>query len=98
ELQGRIYRNKMAKGFNTSADETGINQEICFLAEELGEMARSHRRGDRDGVVDAVTDILVYCLGLYEIMGVDGDSEVDRVLRDIEARQYATVGAGSRRS
>jgi len=95
ELQRRIYVNKLAKGFNTDSDEAGINREICFLSEELGELARSHRRGDRTGVIDAVTDLVVYCLGLYEILGIDGDAEVDRVLREIEARQYSSTSHGS---
>ena len=94
DLQRRIYENKAAKGFNTTADEDGINREISFLAEELGELARSHRRGDRAGVVDAVSDLLVYCLGLYEILGVDGDAEVQRVLADIESRGYERNSGG----
>jgi NTP pyrophosphatase (non-canonical NTP hydrolase) len=94
DLQRRIYQNKLSKGFNTAADEQGLNREISCLAEELGELARSHRRGDRDGVVDAVTDLIVYCLGMYEILGVDGDKEVERVLRDIEGREYVSGPSG----
>jgi NTP pyrophosphatase (non-canonical NTP hydrolase) len=94
DLQRRIYANKAAKGFNTTADEDGINREICFLAEELGELARSHRRGNRAGVVDAVSDLLVYCLGLYEILEVDGDAELERVLADIESRGYEPNPSG----
>jgi hypothetical protein len=60
----------------------------------LGELARNQRRGNREGVVDSITDLLVYCLGLYEILGVDGDAEMDRVLTDIESRQYGESGHG----
>lgn len=94
ELQRRIYANKVAKGFNTSRDADGINQEICFMVEELGELARAHRRADQGGVVDGVTDLLVYCLGLYEILGVDGDAEIERVLADIESREYVRSSNG----
>lgn len=88
DLQKRIYKNKINKGFNTAADYEGLNQEICFLAEEVGEIARSHRRGERREVVDSVTDVLIYTLGLLEILGVDADEQVEKVLKNIEKRKY----------
>ncbi len=47
DLQKRIFENKVKKGFNTQKDYQGVNQEICFLAEELGELAHAHRRAIR---------------------------------------------------
>lgn len=87
-LQERIYQNKVAKGFNILDDYQGINQEICCLAEELGELAKAHRRGDRELVVDSVVDTLIYSLGLLKILGVEADIEVEEVLTEIEKRQY----------
>ena len=88
DLQKRIFQNKVNKGFNISADYHGINQEISFLAEELGELAHHHRRGNREMVVDSVVDILVYALGLLQILGADADIEIDKVLEEIEKRVY----------
>jgi len=95
DLQKRIYQNKLNKGFNTSADYEGLNQEICFLAEEVGEIARFHRRGEREEVVDSVTDVLIYTLGLLEILGVDADEQVQKALEDIEKREYKKNPDGS---
>lgn len=94
-LQKRIFRNKKNKGFNVSPDFHGINQEICHLVEELGELASAHRRGDRIAVVDSVIDIFVFSLGMLEILRVDGDLELQKVLNDIEARKYIVNKDGS---
>ncbi|MBI3420639.1 MAG: hypothetical protein HY006_01105 [Candidatus Sungbacteria bacterium] len=88
DLQKRIVENKVKKGFNVQGDYQGVNQEICFLAEELGELAHHHRRGNREMVVDSVVDILLYAVGLLEILGVDGDVEVEKVLQELATRTY----------
>ena len=95
QLQKRIFANKIKQGFNISSDYNGINHEISLLAEELGELSRSHRRGNKKGVVDAVTDIIVHTLGLMEILKLDGDKEVEKVLKDIKKRKYIKSKEGS---
>lgn len=94
-LQKRIFRNKKNKGFNVSSDRHGINQEICHLVEEFGELASAHRGGNRIAVVDSVIDIIVFSLGILEILRVDGDLEIQKVLNDIEARKYIVNKDGS---
>lgn len=46
-------------------------------------------------VVDAVTDILVHTIGLMEILGLDGDKEVEKVLNEIEKRRYVKKTDGT---
>lgn len=46
-------------------------------------------------VVDSVVDILVYGLGLLEILGVDGDAAIREVLEEIEKRTYAQQKDGT---
>lgn len=88
KLQKRIYANKVKKGFNTKADYQGIDQEICFLVEELGELAHHHRRGEKDKIIDDVMDLLIYLLGLCEILGIDTDKELGKTINEIEKREY----------
>ena len=95
DLQKRIYQNKVSHGFNIIGDHVGINQEICHLAEELGELAAAHRRNDREGVIDGIIDVVVFALGLLEIMGVDGDTAMEGVLIQNEARKYKMNPDGS---
>lgn len=88
KLQKRIFANKVKQGFNIASDYNGINHEISLLAEELGELSHSHRRGNKKGIADAVTDIIIHALGLMEILKLDGDKEVEKVIKDIEKRKY----------
>lgn len=94
QLQKRIFANKIKQGFNISSDYNGINHEITLLAEELGELSRSHRRGNKKEVADAVTDIIVHTFGLMEILKLDGDKEVEKVIKDIEKRKYTRSKRG----
>ncbi len=95
KLQKRIFANKIKQGFNISSDYKGISHEISLLVEELGELARSHRRGNKEGIVDANIDLLVHILGLMEILGLDGDEEVGKVLIEVEKRKYAKGADGT---
>lgn len=95
KLQKRIFINKVKQGFNISSDYSGINHEIALLVEELGEFARSHRRGDKKELVDAVTDLLVHILGLFEILGLDSDKEIEKVIKEIETRKYIKNADGT---
>lgn len=95
KLQKRIFANKIKQGFNISSDYNGINHEISLLAEELGELARSHRRGDKEGIVDANIDLLIHILGLMEILGLDGDEEMEKVLVKVEKRKYTKSDDGT---
>lgn len=88
ELQRRIYRNKVSHDFSVASDRVGINQEICHLVEELGELASAHRKGDMGGVIDGVIDLIIFGLGLLEILGADGDIEMEKVIIQNEKRKY----------
>lgn len=95
ELQRRIYGNKVKHGFNVADDRHGINQEICHLSEELGEIAAAHRGGRRADMIDGIIDLMVFALGLLEILEADGDAEMLRVLEQNEKRKYRQNPDGS---
>ncbi|MBI2639806.1 MAG: hypothetical protein HYW90_02850 [Candidatus Sungbacteria bacterium] len=94
-LQRRIYRNKVAKGFNVSRSRNGVREEIVHLVEELGELAAAHRRGNRSKVINALIDLMVFDLGFLEILGVNTDREMDKVLVQNEKRRYRRRKDGS---
>jgi NTP pyrophosphatase (non-canonical NTP hydrolase) len=86
ELQKEIYDNKVRQHFNV----TDVGKEIVFMVEELGELANAYKRSNRqpapdisekDDIVDAVGDLMVYCLGLCEMLQVNSED----VLQDIVA-------------
>ena len=84
KLQSAIYQNKVNRDFNV----TDVGKEIVLMVEELGELANAYKRSDKkpvpdisekDDMVDAIGDLMVYCLGLCEMLQVDSED----VLRDI---------------
>jgi NTP pyrophosphatase (non-canonical NTP hydrolase) len=93
QLQKRIYKNKLDKKFNV----TDVGAEIIWIAEELGELARAYKRSNRKPVseidnreemMDAVGDIMVYCFGLCEMFGVDSDDLLGTIVAANENRKY----------
>ena len=96
KLQKEIYQNKVEKGFNV----TDVGKEIVFMTEELGELARAYKKSDhkeareisnKEEIIDAVGDIMVYCLGLCEMLGVDSEE----VLQDIIEQNKHRTHSGS---
>jgi len=93
QMQLEIYENKIRQDFNV----TDIGKEIITLAEELGELARAYRDSDkraawrisnRDNITDAIGDIMVYCLGLCEMMNVDSTDLLKQIIHENNAREY----------
>jgi NTP pyrophosphatase (non-canonical NTP hydrolase) len=81
-LQKEIYQNKVNRGFNIS----DVGKEIILMTEELGELAKAYKRNNKKEQVDAVIDLMIYCLGLLEILGVDGDEELKKVIKNNKTR------------
>ena len=93
KLQEEIIQNKIKKGFN----HTDIGKEIILMAEELGELARAYRDSNkkpakeidnRENIIDAVGDLVVYCLGVFEMLGVDGEEVVSEIVEKNKKRTH----------
>ena len=91
EIQKRIYQNKIRKGFNT----TDIGKEIILMAEELGELAKAYKNSNKksakeinnkDEIIDATGDLMLYCLGLCEMIGVNGEDIIEKIIKNNEDR------------
>ena len=81
-LQERAYRNKIAKGFNV----TDIYMEFCYIYEELPEACRAYMK--KEDVGEELADVIIYLLGLAEILGVDLEKEILIKFDKIEKREY----------
>jgi NTP pyrophosphatase (non-canonical NTP hydrolase) len=93
ELQKEIFRNKASRGFNV----TDVGKEIILMAEELGELARAYKNSDegpareisnRDQIIDAIGDLMAYCLGLCEMLGVDSGEVVKGIIEGNRKRKH----------
>lgn len=93
ELQKEIYQNKVNRGFNI----TDVGKEIILMAEELGELAKAYKNSDKkeakeinnkNEMIDAVGDLMVYCLGLCEMFGVSGEEVLKKIIESNKNRTH----------
>ena len=93
ELQKDIYQNKINRGFNV----TDVGKEIVLMVEELGELARVYKNSDKkpakeishkDEMVDAVGDLMIYCLGLCEMLGVNSEEVLEKIIENNKKRTH----------
>lgn len=84
ELQKEILENKKRKGFNTS----DVGKEVVLMVEELGELARGVKNQNKEEMIDAVGDLMVYCLGLCEILGVDAGEILSKIVENNRTREH----------
>ena len=93
ELQREIYANKVRRNWNV----TDIGKEIVLMTEELGELARAYKNSkklpaaeidQRAEIVDAIGDLMVYCLGLSEMMGVNAEEVLTAIVENNRSRSH----------
>ncbi len=83
-MQKEIYENKKKRGFNIS----DVGKEIVLMTEELGELAKAFKNQDKTAQIDAVGDLLVYCLGLCEILGVNSEELIQKIVEVNKTRTH----------
>ena len=74
-LQRAVYQNKVDKGFNI----TDINLEICLIYGELNESYDAYLNSP-ETVGEELADVMIYLMGLSEIVGIDLQAELERGL------------------
>lgn len=85
-LQKEIYDNKVAKGFNT----TDINLEFNLAFEELAEASAAYREKLPD-LGEELADVMIYLLGLAEILKIDLEQEIVNKIEKNKKREYTKI-------
>ena len=83
QLQKRVYENKVAKGFNV----TDIFKEFCYTYGELSEACDAYLN-KKDDLGEELADVVLYLLGLAEILGINLEQEILDKTEKNEKRQY----------
>lgn len=91
-LQKQVFQNKVQKGFNT----TNVNLEFNLLMGELAEAFDAYRK-KKDDLDQELADILIYLLGLSEMLGVDLEEALLKKVDLNEKRVYEEVDGVMRR-
>jgi NTP pyrophosphatase (non-canonical NTP hydrolase) len=83
QLQKEVMRNKLEKGFNT----TDIASEFCRAYEELSEAFSKHNK-NQPGVAEEFADVMIFILGMSEILGFDLEKELIKKIETNKKRVY----------
>lgn len=86
KLQKDIYQNKLDKGFNV----TDVNKEFCLTYGELGEAYEAWSKKKED-LGEEISDVIIYLLGLSEILGIDLEDELLKKIEKNKHREYKII-------
>lgn len=73
ELQQRIYENKVRRNFNI----TDVKGEVVLMCEEFGELCDAHLLNNNAQIIDAIGDLMAYCLGLSAMFKWNADEIIN---------------------
>ena len=86
KLQKDVYQNKVNKGFNI----TDLNQEFCLAYGELGEAYMAWLK-KKDDLGEELADVVIYLMGISEILGLDLENEIVNKIEKNSKRIYKEV-------
>lgn len=85
-LQKEVYQNKVNHGFNI----TDVNMEFCLTYGELGEAYQAWLK-KHDNVGEEIADVVIFLMGLSEILGIDLQKEIENKIEINKKRLYKKV-------
>lgn len=90
QIQERIWQNKLNKGFNT----TDPLREIAYLMGEFGEFAEGIRNPEREDILEAAVDMIIFVLGLFTLYKQTGSKHISLKLKLNTLRKYKLSKSG----
>ncbi len=86
KIQKDVYQNKLDKGFNA----TDVNKEFCLTYGEMSEAYEAWRK-KTDDVGEEIADVVIYLLGLSEILNIDLEKEILNKVNKNKHREYKII-------
>lgn len=86
EIAREVIKNRERRGFPSAHD---LSKTTAGLAEEVGEWAKAHRKNNHAEMVDALVDIIVYCLGGLEILEEEPEAAIITVIEQNKVRSHS---------
>ena len=86
EIQKQVYKNKLDKNFNV----TDVSMEFALTYGELSEAYEAWWK-KRDNIGEELADVMIYLLGLSEILNIDLEKELLRKMEINEKRVYKRI-------
>ena len=82
-LQQEIIANRLRRGW---ASATDLSKTTLGLAEEVGEFEKARKSNNRSDMIDALGDIMVFCLGGCEILEADAEEVISNIVETNKSR------------
>ncbi|MGD0976987.1 MAG: MazG-like family protein [Minisyncoccia bacterium] len=86
QLQKIIYKNKVKHGFNV----TDVDREFNFIYAELAEAFHAFRKKSPE-LGEEIADVVIYLLGLAEILKIDLGKEIVKKMDKNKKRVYEKI-------
>ncbi len=80
EVEIREFQNLIADVYLEKDGGRGWAGTFVWLTEELGELARSLRKGDMDGAQEEFGDVLAWLVSLASVVGIDMEEATHKYL------------------
>lgn len=88
EIQERIHKNKLQKGFPIG----NVYFDISKIKEELRELKEAYDKANFENLGEELADILIMTIGIGSYFQIDIQSELLKKLDKIEKRKIKTIG------
>lgn len=86
KLQKEVYENKLKQGFNVS----DVPLEFSYTYGEMAEAFEAYRK-KKDTLGEEIADVVIYLLGLSEIVGVNLEEELLKKVEKNKNREYKRI-------
>lgn len=90
EMQKQIYQNKIDKGFDIRNCKENIYKQFNFISGEVAEAFEAYHKGF-DTVGEELADVVIYIMGLCEILGINLKDEIENKIKINKNRVYKNV-------
>ncbi len=72
------YQNLIKKIYFTKDSARGTDKTFTWLIEEIGELSRAMRKGDRKKIEEEFADCLAWLLSLGSLLGIDAEQTMEK--------------------
>ena len=77
-MEIRDFQDSIRQIYFTSDAKRGADKTFLWFLEEVGELIRSYRRGERDNVGKEMADVMAWLASMANLLGVDLEQEFSK--------------------
>ena len=77
-MELEALQGQMRRLYSTRDEARGVDATFRWLTEEVGELAKAIRKGDRSNLIHEFGDVLAWLASLANMEGVDLEEAADR--------------------